>query len=80
MIDLEIDVYAAAESLARQECCTVGAEGNQVLRRTLVGTVPLDSLSAERAPPHLTIDPKTWLPAVKLSSQLIRVMFSGTRA
>ncbi len=66
-IDLEIDVYAAAESLARQERCTVGAVVNQVLRRTLGGTVPLDSPWSERVPPHLTIDTETGLPSVKCS-------------
>ena len=64
-IDLESDVYAAAESLARQEHCTVDAVVNQVLRRTLVGRVSLNSQSSERIPPHLTIDPETGLPSVK---------------
>ena len=66
-IDLENDVYAVAESLARQEHCTVGAVVNQVLRRTLVGPVPLASRAWERTPPHLTIDPETGLPSVKCS-------------
>ncbi len=64
-IDLESDVYAVAESLARHEHCTVGAVVNQVLRRTLVGPVPLDSQPLERTPPHLTTDPETGLPSVK---------------
>lgn len=68
-IDLESDVYAVAESLARQEHCTVGAVVNQVLRRTLVGTVPVDSPASERTPPHLTIDSETGLPAVKCSQR-----------
>jgi hypothetical protein len=68
-IALETDVYAAAESLARQEHCTVGAVVNQVLRRTLAGTVPLDLQSSDRAPPHLTIDPQTGLLSVKCSQR-----------
>ena len=66
-IDLESDVYAVAELLARQEHCTVGAVVNQVLRRTLVGRAPLDSHPSERTPPHLTIDPETGLPSVTCS-------------
>jgi hypothetical protein len=66
-IDLESDVYAVAESLARQEQCTVGAVVNQVLRQTLVGRVPLDSQPPEGVPPHPTIDPETGWPLVKCS-------------
>lgn len=64
-IDLESDVYSAAESLAREEHRTVGAVVNQVLRRTLVGRVPLDSRAPERFPPDVNIDPETGLPSVK---------------
>ena len=64
-IDLESDVYAAAESLARREHCTVGAVVNYVLRRTLVERLPSVSHSAEPLPPHLSIDPDTGLPSVK---------------
>jgi len=67
MIDLESDVYAAAESLARRERCTVGSVVNQVLRRTLVGNVPLNSHLSEPIPPHLSIDPETGLPSVRCS-------------
>ena len=56
-IDLESDVYAVAESLARQQHCTVGAVVNQALRRTLLSRVPLEPQPPEQAPPHLTIDP-----------------------
>ena len=70
-INLESDVYAVAESLARQEHCTVGAVVNQVLRRTLVVPVPSDSQPSERTPPHLTIDPDTGLPAVKCSQSFV---------
>jgi hypothetical protein len=66
-IHLESDVYAVAESLARQEHCTVGAVVNQVLRRTLVGPVRSDSRPSERTPPHLTMDPETGFPLVKCS-------------
>ncbi|MHB8970916.1 MAG: hypothetical protein ACYC3X_01210 [Pirellulaceae bacterium] len=51
-IDLESDVYAAAESLARQQHCTVGAVVNQALRQALLSRVPLDSQPPEQAPPH----------------------------
>jgi hypothetical protein len=64
-IDLESDVYAAAESLARQEHSTVGAVVNQVLRRTLAPRVSLDSPPSERIPPHLAIDPQTGWPSVR---------------
>ena len=67
MIDLEVDVYAAAESLARQEHSTVGAVVNQVLRRTLVGTASVNSPSSARSPAHLAIDPEKGFPSVKCS-------------
>jgi hypothetical protein len=66
-IDLESDVYAVAESLARQQHCTVGAVVNQTLRQTLIGRVPLEPEPPEQTPPHLTIDPETGLPSVKCS-------------
>jgi hypothetical protein len=66
-IDLESDVYAVAESLARQHHCTVGAVVNQTLRRTLLSRVPLEPQPPEQTPPHLTIDPETGLPSVKCS-------------
>jgi len=66
-IDLESDVYAVAQTLARQEHCTVGAVINRVLRRTLVGTVPPDSASEEPGPSHLTVDPETGWPSVRCS-------------
>lgn len=66
-IDLESDVYAVAESLARQHHCTVSAVVNQALRQALLSHVPLESRPPEQAPPHLTIDPGTGLPSVKCS-------------
>jgi hypothetical protein len=66
-IDLESDVYTVAESLARQQHCTVSAVVNQSLRQTLLGRVPLESQPPEQTPPHLTIDPETGLPSVRCS-------------
>ncbi|MHB0959314.1 MAG: hypothetical protein ACYC0X_23415 [Pirellulaceae bacterium] len=69
-IDLESDVYAVAESLARQHHCTVSAVVNQALRQALLSRVPLESQPSEQTPPHLTIDPGTGLPSVKCSRTL----------
>jgi hypothetical protein len=66
-IDLESDVYAVAESLARQQHCTVGAVLNQALRQALLSRVPVDAQPPEQAASHLTIDPGTGLPSVKCS-------------
>ena len=55
-VDLESDVYAVAESLARQQHCTVGAVVNHALRQTLLSRVPLEPQPPEHTPPHLTID------------------------
>ncbi len=67
MIDLESDVYAVAESLAREQHCTVGAVVNQALRRRDSSRVPVDRQPPEQTPPHLTIDPETGLPSLKCS-------------
>ena len=66
-IDLESDVYAVAESLARQQHCTVGAVVNQTLRQTLFSRVPLEPQPPDQTPSHLTIDLETGLPSVKCS-------------
>ena len=50
-----------------KEHSTVGAVVNQVLRRTLVGTVSVNSPSSERSPAHLAFDPEEGFPSVKCS-------------
>jgi hypothetical protein len=64
IIPLESDVYAAADSLARREHRTVAEVVNQVLRRTLVGSSPVDFHPPQQPPPHVIIDPQTGLPSV----------------
>jgi len=66
-IDLERDVYAVAQTLARREHSTVGAVVNRVLRRTLVDNFPPNSTSEEPGSAHLTIDQQTGWPSVRCS-------------
>ncbi len=64
-IDLEDDVYAVVESLARQEHCSLDAVVNRVLRRMFADRVALEAQPSERTPPLLTIAPDTGWPSVK---------------
>lgn len=61
-IDLENDLYAAAEAIAKRDRSSIAAVVNHVLREAL--QPPAESRSVS-LPPHISLDPRTAFPVVQ---------------
>lgn len=63
-IELEVDVFVAAESRARREHCPINTVINELLREALVTPKPL-TLAIAGGGTHFTMDSITGLPVVQ---------------